>query len=135
MSAAGAAETAIVIVEDSAAIRSVLHRMLACHGFAPYSAADAAGARLLARTHVVQAFLVDLGLAGAESGLDFLTWLRLQPNYAVTPVTILTGLPCLSDEQEAVIRGSGAEVFYKPGRFQVLIDHLSQVVTPAAPPG
>jgi DNA-binding response OmpR family regulator len=135
MSDADAAGPAVVIVEDSGPIQAVLQRMLSRNGFAPYAASDPAGAILLATRHDVRAFIVDLTFSGSQSGFGFIDWVRRQPRYRITPVTILTGLVSLSDEQEALVHRSEAYVFYKPGRLQVLIDHLLGLIDVPERPG
>ena len=52
-------------------------------------------------------FILDVNLAGGESGIDFLRWLREQPPpLGTTPVMMLTGSTRVEDRSEAELLGS-----------------------------
>lgn len=58
-----------------------------------------------------------------RSGMSLLSILRATPGYASLPAVIFTGMP-LSLEEEDTARHLDAQVFYKPQRFAVLVEHL-----------
>lgn len=75
-----------------------------------------------------------LNTVSGGSGLDLLSWLRMQPQYVATPVLILTGLTVIPEDEEALIRRQHAYLFYKPERFEILIDCVRRLTGGGASP-
>lgn len=122
----------VLVVDDDASIQRALTRVLQMHSFAPLQATSIAEAVQTAEQHPLDAVILDLGLRGAESGIDFLAWMRQQPQYQTTPILILTGRSELGEDDEALIRRNKAYVFYKPESFTTLATYLTRLV--AQPP-
>ena len=53
--------------------------------------------------------------------------MRMQRLHEKTPVLILTGATVLEEDQEAAIRRNAAYVFYKPQRYDALIEYLQRL--------
>jgi len=80
----------ILVVDDDAAVRQVLGRVLAREGHTVLEAADAMHALQLAEAHHPQLALLDLCL-GESSGADLAG--RLQEHQAGLPLILITGYP------------------------------------------
>jgi DNA-binding response OmpR family regulator len=124
MSDAASHTSTVLVVDDDANIRTVLERMARFQGLTPVTAATVEEAVIVAQQHAITAFILDLNLKGGRSGLEVLAWLRLQPQYARTPVFVLTGQLDIRDEDRTAIRGHGAQVFYKGLSMQALFAEL-----------
>jgi DNA-binding response OmpR family regulator len=86
-----AANTGIVlIVDDNESLQRVYGEILTTHGFETGHALDLAAAIATAESSRLRLVVLDLTL-GAETGLDFLGWLRSRDEYVDTPVLVLTG--------------------------------------------
>ena len=118
----------VLVVDDDPAIHRLIGRLLRLHGFRPLLASTPQEAIELADRYAVDAFILDLGLRGAHTGLDVLRSFRTRPRYHDVPVLILTGRPTLSAADEATLRQYRADVFFKPQKLHVLIDHLKHVL-------
>jgi len=83
----------------------------------------------IADRHRIGAVILDLGLSGAQSGLDVLRWFRSRGDHLELPILILTGERILSEDQEAAIAHHRAELFFKPQNLRALIDRLEELLT------
>jgi DNA-binding response OmpR family regulator len=118
----------VLIVDDDAAVRDLLGRMLGLRGLAAMPAETLSQAIAIADNHPIGAVILDLGLSGAQSGLDVLRWLRSRGDHMQLPVLILTGERILTEEQEAAIAHHRAELFFKPQNLRELIDRLQELL-------
>jgi DNA-binding response OmpR family regulator len=123
----------VVVVEDEPSVQIVLARMLRLYGFTAFVATSLEEATAAAEQNDVDAFVLDLKLARAESGADVLAWLRLQPKYTQTPVLVLTGATELSEDQQALVRLHRAHVVYKSATLRAAIEHLTRLLHEANP--
>jgi two-component system KDP operon response regulator KdpE len=121
----------VLVVDDEPAIQRALDRMLRLHGFSAVVATTIRDAVSRAETSPLTAVILDLGLKGTESGLDFLAWLRQHPAHGQTPVLILTGQARIAEDEEVLIRRHRAYVFYKPTPFAELAEYLKRLTDPA----
>ena len=122
----------VLIVDDDAAVRDLLGRMLSARGFASRQAETLSQAISLAERERIAAVILDLGLSGAQSGLDVLRWFRSRGDHFELPILILTGERLLSEDQEAAIAHHRAELFFKPQNLQALISRLAILLKKAA---
>lgn len=77
----------VFFVRDALAKAKILNPLIACR-----SADEARGKLSGVRPVVPALFILDILLAGNETGLDFLQWLRSQPSrLGSTPTMMLTG--------------------------------------------
>jgi two-component system OmpR family response regulator len=118
----------VLIVDDDAAVRELLGRMLNSRGLASLPAETLSQAISLAEREPIAAVILDLGLSGAQSGLDVLRWFRSRGDHLQLPILILTGERMLSEEQEAAIAHHRAELFFKPQNLQALISRLQTLL-------
>jgi two-component system OmpR family response regulator len=118
----------VLIVDDDAAVRELLGRMLNSRGLASLPAETLSQAITLAEREPIAAVILDLGLSGAQSGLDVLRWFRSRGDHLQLPILILTGERMLSEEQEAAIAHHRAELFFKPQNLQALISRLQTLL-------
>ena len=117
----------VLVVDDEPLIQLTLGRLLRLRGFLPIGVATIAAAIHATEESAVAAVVLDLGLLGRESGLDFLPWFRAQPRHRKTPVLILTGRPSLGSAQLAIARQHDALVCYKPVSFATLEQWLTML--------
>ena len=122
----------VLIVDDDAAVRELLGRMLNSRGLASLPAETLSQAITLAEREPIAAVILDLGLSGAQSGLDVLRWFRSRGDHLQLPILILTGERMLSEEQEAAIAHHRAELFFKPQNLQALISRLQTLLARGA---
>src|SRR5438445_9406870 len=107
------ASSNVLVVDDDAAMRGLLHWMLAGRGYAVTEAATLDDAIRAVQSGGVDVVILDLVLGAHKSGLDVLRTLRSQAATASLPVIILTGAS-LDEDDEQQIRSDEAYVFYKP---------------------
>lgn len=82
-------EGTILVIEDDADIRELLHFNLAGEGFHPLEAADGVTGLALAREHLPCCILLDLMLPGMD-GLEVCRRLAANPQTQDIPILILT---------------------------------------------
>jgi DNA-binding response OmpR family regulator len=113
----------VLVVEDDVIVQAGIARFLAHYGYRAVVADCVSDAMALARREDITAVTLDLSLRGG-TGMDFLLWLRSTPAYRRTPVVILTGVPAVRPDDDAVIRSMGAAVVFKPTSYQTVLDKL-----------
>ena len=121
----------VLLVDDHPlvleSIRQLLDRLLRLHGFRTESVATVAQALDVTERAPVAAVILDLTLAGGESGLQLLAALRSRPAHVATPVLVLTGHLALPEDDEQMIRRYSAFVFYKNQPLDALIDYVRRL--------
>jgi CheY-like chemotaxis protein len=121
----------VLVVEDEASVQTTLCAALALLGFITYRATDVEQAlRILGSEHI-DAITLDVCLPHQRglqwSGLSLLAFLRSTPDYVSVPVLVFTGTP-LSPQEETLVQRHDAQVFYKPQRYSVLVEHLTRAL-------
>jgi CheY-like chemotaxis protein len=119
-------ERHVLVIDDNAAIRRVLGRLLHLYRFTALEATSIAEAMASVEQHHLRAIILDLNL-GEQSGVDLLARLRQNPRCVAVPILILTGRTVLRDDEEALIRRNHAYVFYKPQPLSTLVEHLARL--------
>jgi CheY-like chemotaxis protein len=119
----------ILIVDDDAVTRRLLHSALAGQDFATFMAADAAGALMQARTAQPDLILLDLGLPGG-GGFLFLERLRQFPRLAMIPVIVISGMDRATNEARALAAGAVAYL-PKPVLHEQILGHVNCVLAAA----
>lgn len=117
----------VLVLEDEPALQELMARLLRVHGYESRHGRTVQEAIAAAERDRVDTFILDIGLRGAESGLGVLKWLRAQPQYAETPVVIVTGRRVLSADQQELLRTHHAHVIHKPHSHMTLVNHLKKV--------
>lgn len=115
---------AVLIADDELGIERLLSQLLHGYGFAPLRTPSVGDVLDVAEHCRVAAFLLDLDLCSGQGGLLVLRWLRAHPQYAHTPVAILTGSRDLSNNDEAMIRRHRAHIYRKGQPLHVLLGDL-----------
>lgn len=118
----------VLVLDDHPAVRSVVGRVLHEHGYEPINAASVDEATRLLSTTVVAAIILDIKLAGGNSGLDLLATLSTQPALASIPTVVMTGV-ALSEAEQAALREYGAYLLYKPEGLTALVGFLHQLTS------
>jgi DNA-binding response OmpR family regulator len=116
----------VLVLDDDDGVRTSMAGLLAVYGYAPVTAATLDEAHALLGHTGVEALILDVGLEAGGSGLDLLREIRDRPEFAKTPVLILTG-GVLSPSEEILIKRSGAFIFYKPEGFDTLARFLDDL--------
>lgn len=117
----------VLVVEDDAAARGLLHVLFEREGYAVTDASTLEEALSAIASDAVDIVILDLVLGARKSGLDVLRTLREHAATARLPVIILTGAP-ISEWEEEQIRNDRAYVFYKPPKFRELLDYVARLV-------
>jgi len=99
------ANTRILTVDDSAAMRQMISLTLSSAGFSVAQAADGGEALAMAQAESFRLMLVDLHMPGLD-GLSLVRALRSLPAYRTTPLLMLT--TATSQQQQRDARAAGA---------------------------
>jgi DNA-binding NtrC family response regulator len=118
----------VLVVDDQPSVRIVLGRLLTMYGCASRQATCLQDVMTVTEREPIDAFLLDLTLAEGESGLDVLTWLRMQPKHKSTPVLVFTGQAVLPPSQEAFIRRHGAGILYKTDTLRLAVESVQKLL-------
>lgn len=117
----------ILVVDDESSILRMLARSLDAFGYATLEVAGAEDAISCAKTHKVDAAILDVRLPGGRSGLEVLEALRADPDHEDLPIIILTGV-ILTDAEAARALALDAHVFYKPQALELLVQKLDELL-------
>jgi len=115
----------ILIAEDSADSREMMHLLLEAKGYRVFEAENGKRALEVAVKNKPDAVLLDLTLPKLD-GLTVARNLRLHPNFKKLPIIIVSGHDPNSYRQKALDAGCD-EYMLKPinfDRLQTLLDHL-----------
>ena len=113
----------VLVIDDSAAIRMAIRRILEKIGYTVDEAAD--GAEALARVSTSpSAVLCDIDMPVMD-GLSFLRELRSRPAHAAVPVIMCTTHNSFEKIREALSLGA-TEYIMKPFDAQIIADKLAQ---------
>jgi DNA-binding response OmpR family regulator len=113
----------VLVLDDDAAVRASLDRLLRSYGYAPLTAATVAEATSLMAASRVDALILDVRLGRSSNGLDLMRSIRASRDFDAAPILILTGA-ALSAAEEALITSQRAYLFHKPEGFRALVRFL-----------
>lgn len=117
----------ILIVEDDASMRKVLHARLKTEGFDAVPMADAVTAFAEVRRQPPDLILLDLGLPGG-GGLNLMQRLQSIPKHAVIPIIVLSARE-RSTGIEAEVLDKGASAFFqKPADQEQLVGKIRELL-------
>ncbi|MDQ6803000.1 MAG: response regulator [Acidobacteriota bacterium] len=116
----------ILIVEDDAAMRQVLHLRLKMLQYDTVPVADAVSAMFEARKQAPDLILLDLGLPGG-GGLNLMQRLQTIPRLAVIPVIVLSARERTAMEQPVLDAGAQA-FFQKPADPEALMKKIRELL-------
>ena len=113
----------VLVVEDDAAIRTMMSRRLFLRGFQVVEAENGHDALRLVRASLPDAMLLDIGLPGGLSGWDVARALRADPLTAGLRIFAVTAHATPADAERA--RTCGCDAFFtKPVNFEALVEAL-----------
>jgi CheY-like chemotaxis protein len=116
----------VLVVDDDAVAREMLHKCLKCSGVDVTGAANATDALKRVVDRPPHAVLVDMGLPGID-GYDLCRLLRERPDTHRTPIIALTGASYPADIQRARDAGCTA-VLVKPCPPEYVLLELRRVL-------
>jgi DNA-binding response OmpR family regulator len=116
----------ILIVEDDAAMRQVLHLRLRALNYDTVPVADAVNAMSEARKQAPDLILLDLGLPGG-GGLNLMQRFQTIPRLAVIPIIVLSARERTAMEQPVLDAGARA-FFQKPADPKVLLEKIRELL-------
>jgi two-component system, chemotaxis family, chemotaxis protein CheY len=127
-------ESDVLVVDDSAAIRKILQRVLRQTGMAIrtiHEAGDGQEALEVMTAHKVQLVLTDINMPKMD-GLQFLASLKASPEWKQVPVVMITTEGGESKVGEAVKLGAAGYV-RKPFTADQIKEKLAGILEPALP--
>ncbi len=127
-------ESDVLIVDDSAAIRKILQRVLRQTGMAIntiHEAGDGEDALNLLRSHKVDLVLTDINMPKMD-GLELLAALKKSPEWVNVPVVMITTEGGETKVAEAVRLGAAGYV-RKPFTADQIKEKLVGILEPALP--
>jgi two-component system, chemotaxis family, chemotaxis protein CheY len=127
-------ESDVLVVDDSAAIRKILQRVLRQTGMAIntiHEAGDGEDALSLLRSHKVDLVLTDINMPKMD-GLELLAALKKSPEWANVPVVMITTEGGETKVAEAVRLGAAGYV-RKPFTADQIKEKLAGILEPALP--
>jgi DNA-binding response OmpR family regulator len=116
----------ILIVEDDAAMRQVLHLRLKSLNYDTVPVADAVNAMSEARKNPPDLILLDLGLPGG-GGLNLMQRFQTIPRLAVIPIIVLSARERTAMEQPVLDAGAQA-FFQKPADPDALLQKIRELL-------
>jgi two-component system KDP operon response regulator KdpE len=116
----------ILIVEDDAAMRQVLHLRLRALHYDAVPVADAVSAMVEARKRPPDLILLDLGLPGG-GGLNLMQRFHTIPHLAVIPIIVLSARERTAMEQPVLDAGAQA-FFQKPADPDALLKKIRELL-------
>jgi len=121
----------VLVVDDTRPNRDLLETILLSEGYAVLLARDLGEARALAAARNPDLFISDLHI-GAESGVDFIKWVRTRPATAATPFMIVSSsAPAESDRLRSLEFGAD-RFLLRPLEPEALLDEIADCVAPRA---
>lgn len=127
-------ESNVLVVDDSAAIRKILQRVLRQTGMAIntiHEAGDGEEALQLLRSHKVDLVLSDINMPKMD-GLELLAALKKSPDWMNVPVVMITTEGGETKVAEAVRLGANGYV-RKPFTADQIKEKLAGILEPATP--
>jgi two-component system, chemotaxis family, chemotaxis protein CheY len=127
-------EADVLVVDDSAAIRKILQRVLRQTGMAIntiHEAGDGEEALQLLRSHKVDLVLSDINMPKMD-GLELLAALKKSPDWVNVPVVMITTEGGETKVAEAVRLGANGYV-RKPFTADQIKEKLAGILEPATP--
>lgn len=118
-----AALPTVLVLDDDQGTRSTMAQLLKIYGYDAVTAATLEEADVLLETVEIAAMILDVGLQGADTGLDLLTTIRARPGYGKAPILIFTG-GVLTPEEALLITRHRAFLFHKPEGVDTLVKFL-----------
>jgi two-component system, chemotaxis family, chemotaxis protein CheY len=120
----------ILVVDDSATVRQQLHSLLHTHGFGVTEAEDGEQGLATATAEQVDLLIVDVNMP-RMNGIQMVGEVRKLPNYAKTPIFMLT-----TESTKSVMalgKSAGATAWIiKPFRPDILIKGIQRVLAAVA---
>lgn len=128
----GDTEPLILVVDDDQRLRTLIKRFLTDQGFRVTVAADAAEARTLMASLVIDAVVLDVMMPG-ESGLDLLVWIKAELGI---PVILLTARGEAADRIGGLERGADDYLAkpFEPRELVLRLLNLTRRPRPAPAP-
>jgi len=117
----------ILIIEDDAAMRKVLHAQLRTAGYDAFPVADAVVAFAEIRKQPPDLILLDLGLPGG-GGLNLMQRLQSIPKYSMIPVIVVSAQPRSTGIEAEVIDKGAAAFFEKPTAPEALLAKIRELI-------
>ena len=120
---------AVLVVDDESDIRQFLRGYLEASGYAVSEAADIDAALNALEQGPVDAVVLDVRMPDrrgwGRTGLEVLTFIRLHARLAAVPVMVMATSD-LGQEEQALVKRCRAELFTKPGGYDLLLHHLDR---------
>ncbi len=122
----------ILIVDDDAAARAFLERLLGADGHRTLAAADAARGFAMAQAERPDLVISDV-LMPAMDGYEFARRLRSAPALATVPVILFTGTEPRPEARELARRAGVARLLLKPARPEEIEEAVALALAGSAP--
>ncbi len=120
----------ILIVEDNADTRELLHFYFINAGFTVATAVDGAEGIYMATVEQPDVILSDLSMP-KMTGIEMIKTLRSQPETAAIPILVITAHG--NETTEAAIQAGANQAFYKPFDFDSLVEIVQHLLEESDP--
>jgi CheY-like chemotaxis protein len=111
----------ILVVEDNADSRELLHFLLTSKGYNVSTAADGTEGLYMAKVEKPDLIVTDLTMPNMD-GVELTKNIRLEPGISRIPIFVYTSFG--SDNAEPANRAGATRIFYKPIDLEKLIDSI-----------
>jgi CheY-like chemotaxis protein len=111
----------ILVVEDNADSRELLHFLLLSKGFNVSTAVDGVEGLYMAKVEKPDLIITDLTMPNMD-GIDLSKNIRSEPEISAVPIFVYTSSG--SESTEPAIRAGVNKVFYKPVDIEKMIDFI-----------
>ena len=120
----------ILVVEDNADSRELLHFYLTSKGYKVSTAADGQEGLYMARVEKPDLVITDLTMPNMD-GIELTAAIRSEPEISAIPIFVYTSYG--SEAAEPAIREGATKVFYKPIDIDNMLNSITDVVEQDGP--
>ena len=118
----------VLVVDDSASLRQVVHIALSGAGYAVQEAVDGKDALTKLNGQSIHLIISDLNMPNMD-GISFVKEVKKHPSYKFTPIIMLTTESDAGKKAEGQAAGAKAWMV-KPFKPQQMLDAVSKLIAP-----
>jgi CheY-like chemotaxis protein len=124
-------EFKILVVEDNADSRELLHFLLISKGYNVSTAVDGTEGLYRVKVEKPDLIITDLTMPNMD-GAELTMNIRQEPEISSVPIFVYTSFG--SESTESAIKAGVTKIFYKPVDLEKMIDSIDEIVGQAGDP-